>query len=359
MKTVFKSAVSQIHADESLKQKTRQYLTAQLAVPAAGTVRAKRTFPKRLAVAACAAVFLCAATVSAYAYYRTPVSYLSLDINPSVELGVNHFGKVVSAEAYNADGTTILSGQDVDNLDVKDAVSTLVKSAAQKGFVAKDGSTVIAVTSETDDGTTATELENDAAQGADDAVKAEGETATVDKENVALERRDEARKLGITPGKLNLIQKLQKLDPSITVAEYKDAKVTDIMKEFTELKKAAHKNQANKGDDSAPAADGSQAASSEASEAPEAQNGQPADKGKQNAAGKSQASPNSTLPDSPTAPQTGNNGNVQKSDNADQNAKGATGNAGKADTAGNNGAANGNAAQNKANGQQKADAHKK
>lgn len=362
MQTVFKSAVSQIHADETLKQKTRQYLAAQLAAPAAGTARAKRAIPKRLAIAACTAVFLCAATVGAYAYYRTPVSYLSLDINPSVELGINHFGKVVSAEAYNADGKTILNGQDVDNLDVKDAVSTLVKSAAQKGFVAKDGSTVIAVTSETDDGTTAAELEDDAAQGADDAVKAEGRTATVDKENVALERRDEARKLGITPGKLNLIQKLQKLDPSITVAEYKDAKVTDIMKKFTELKKAAQKNQPKKDDSSAPAGDGSQTSPGKsAQDAPEAENGRPADKAKQNTAGKNQVSPDSSSPVSSDSPSARGNGNTQKSDNADQNAQKPTDNGAKSNNDQTNKAANGNAAQNanKANGQQKANTNKK
>lgn len=346
MQTVFKSAVSQIHAEETLKQRTRQYLAAQLAEPAADATRAKRTFPKHLAVAACTAVFLCAATVGAYAYYRTPVSYLSLDINPSVELGVNHFGKVVSAEAYNADGTTILNGQDVNNMDVKDAVSTLVKSADQKGFVADDGSTVIAVTSETDDSTAATELEDSAAAGADDAVKAEGKSATVDKENVALERRDEARKLGITPGKLNLIQKLQKLDPSITVDEYKDAKVKDIMKEFTQLKKAAQKNQASKGDGSASTVDGSQTASSESKQdAPEAQNGDNAGKGNLNAAGKSQDSPDSSSPDSSVNPSVEGNGNAQKSENAK-----------KPDTAGNSEKTvtgdNGN------KGQQKANAHK-
>lgn len=355
MKTVFKSAVSQIYADEYLKQRTRQYLVTQLEAPAAGKVRARRAFPKRLAVAACTAAFLCAATVGALAYYRTPVSYLSLDINPSVELGVNHFGKVVSAEAYNADGSAILSGQDVNNLDVKDAVSALVKSAAQKGFVAKDGSTVIAVTSETDDSTTAAELENDAAQGADDAVRAEGKTATVDKENVALERRDEARKLGITPGKLNLIQKLQKLDPSITVAEYKDSKVTDIMKEFTQLKQAAQKNQSNKGDDSASVGDGSQTSSGESTQdASEAEN---QGKENQNAAGKSKGNPDSALPDSSTKPFEGkSNENTQKSDNAGQNTQGQ-----KSDNDQNTRGTAGNAAQNsnKASVQQKANTHKK
>jgi hypothetical protein len=247
METIFKSAVNHIHAKENMKRKTEEYLMDNLSAISAAPnqVRKKSLLMKRVIAVACSAVFVCGTSLGAYAYYKTPTSYLSLDINPSVELGVNAFGKVVSAMAYNNDGKTILDGQNVMGSSVKSAVSTLVKSAAQKGFVAKDGSTVIAVTSETDNSSTATDLEDAAAQGADSAVKSEGDTATVQKENVALERRDEARKLGITPGKLNLIQKLQALDPSITVDEYKDAKVTDIMKKSVELKKASLSNQSS------------------------------------------------------------------------------------------------------------------
>lgn len=249
METIFKSAVNCIKANENLKRKTGEYLMKNLtAMPSASNpIRIKRPVVKRAIAAACTAVFVCAASIGAYAYYKTPASYLSLDINPSVELGVNPFGKVVSAMAYNNDGKTILDGQHVMGSNVKNAVSTLVKSAAQKGFIAKDGSTVIAVTSETDNSATAAELQDAAEQGADSAVEAEGDTATIVKDNVALARRDEARKLGITPGKLNLIQKLQALDSSITVDQYKDAKVKDIMKKFVELKKAASPNQGKDG----------------------------------------------------------------------------------------------------------------
>ena len=183
-----------------------------------------------------AAAIVCSFSIGGYAYYKAPVSYLSLDINPSVELGLNAFNKVVSASAYNEDGKTILEGQDVINEDVKDAVSTLVKSAAEEGFIADDGSTVIAVTSETDDEDAAKEMENDAEEGANGAIAESSNAAVVVKENVALARRDEARTLGITPGKLNLIQKLQAIDPAIKVEDYKDAKVTEIMKKFVELK---------------------------------------------------------------------------------------------------------------------------
>lgn len=249
METIFKSAVNHIRVKENTKRKTEEYLMKNLTL-VSNPVRTKNSPMKRVIAVACTALFVCAASIGAYAYYKTPMSYLSLDINPSVELGVNAFGKVVSAMAYNNDGKTILDGQNVFGSDVKNAVNTLVKSAAQKGFVAEDGSTVIAVTSETDNSTTAAALQDAAEQGADSAVKSEGETATVQKENVALERREEARKLGVTPGKLNLIKKLQALDSSITVDDYKDAKVTDIMKRFVELKKATQTNQGNESSNS-------------------------------------------------------------------------------------------------------------
>jgi hypothetical protein len=191
-------------------------------------------------------------SVAAVSYYKTPASYLSLDINPSVELGVNGFGRIVSATAYNSEGTVILNGQNIMDADVESAVHTLVKSAAQKGFVAQDGSTVISVTSETDNTSDAIELEDAAAQGAETAIKSEGKTATISRDHIPLKKRDEAKKLAITPGKLSLIRKLQALDPSVTVSEYKNAKVTDIMKRIDELKNPADTDGNDTKDNSAP-----------------------------------------------------------------------------------------------------------
>ncbi|MBW7572071.1 anti-sigma-I factor RsgI family protein [Caproiciproducens faecalis] len=250
METIFRAAMNHIRAKEDLKRNTKAYLIASLnASPAATKSRSARSVRQRVVIAACTVFFVCAMSAATVAYYKTPASYLSLDINPSVELGVNGLGRIVSATAYNSDGTTILNGQNIMDADVKSAVHTLVKSAAQKGFVAQDGSTVISVTSETDDASTAIELENAAAQGAETAIQSERKTATISKDHVPLEKRDEAKKLALTPGKLSLIQKLQALDPSVTVSEYKDAKVKDIMKRINELKKLAKANSSAPEDD--------------------------------------------------------------------------------------------------------------
>lgn len=355
METIFKSAVSRIKAKENTKRKTEEYLMERLSgiTSASDSTRIKRPLMKRVAAAACAAVFVCAASLGAYAYYKTPASYLSLDINPSVELGVNTFGKVVSAAAYNGDGKTILDAQNVTGADVKDAVSTLVRSAAQKGFVAEDGSTVIAVTSETDSSATAAALQDAAAQGADSAVKSEGDTATVQKENVALARRDEARRLGITPGKLNLIQKLQALDPSITVDAYKDAKVTEIMKKFVELKKAALSNQAG---------DGSTSSLSSASENPAAASQSSSSESGEKTAAQSHAQPVSSkaVPNaakkSGTSSSTSSTASIRSANNSNTDASTHTDAGKSADAAnGSNKGTDGNANY----GQNVADTHKK
>ena len=254
MITRFKSALNQIKAEDALISKTEVYLKDSLTKNRNSKINKFinwRLLPvkKKLAIATCclAVILTLGGGSGVYGYYQTPVSYLSLDINPSVELGINISGRVVKVEGYNDDGKNILIGINVKGSDAKTAVDTLVKSAVNKGYIAKDGSSVISLTSETDDKNTATNLETEAEAGAKEALTTSGEKAEVLKDNVALARRDEARKLGITPGKLNLIQKLQKVDPAATVDQYKDAAVKDIMKAIQNNTDKGAVNNANNG----------------------------------------------------------------------------------------------------------------
>jgi hypothetical protein len=175
-------------------------------------------------------LFVAGGSTGAYAYYKTPVSYLSLDSNPSVELGVNAFGEVVKAESYNVDGEKILNGIEVTGLNVKEAVKNLIESVADNGYIADDGSTIISLTAETNNINRGMNIENDAECGADAALQNTYRNAYIQTDNVSLSMNEEARVLGITPGKLNLIKKIQSLDPTVTVEQYKDSSVKNIMK---------------------------------------------------------------------------------------------------------------------------------
>jgi hypothetical protein len=245
---VLKRALDRVHADDALKQRTVDYIK-NIDANVISIDDVKKRYNKRpavmrrLVIAACAAVVLCVLPIGGYAVYKTPTSYVSVDINPSVELGINAFGKVVSVTPYNADGEIVLGGLDLMNKNVESAVRLIVRSASQNGFIKDDGSTFISVTAETDSDTQARQLEADAETGAQDAIDQENDAATVETEHIGLDRRDDAIALGISPGKLNLIEKLQALDPAITVDAYKDATVSDIQKKFVELKKETQQNQ--------------------------------------------------------------------------------------------------------------------
>lgn len=185
-------------------------------------------------------IILLGASISCFTLLKTPVSYLSIDINPSVELGVNRLNKIVSAKGFNNDGEMILNGKDLINSSVTEAVNTLIKSASDKGFIASDGSTVVSLTSETDNKSLADQLTNYAIDGAMKAVKENGSTIIVRKDSVPLSSREKAEKLGLTAGKLNIIEKLQALDPSVTVDQYKDAKITEIDNKIKNLEKSSN-----------------------------------------------------------------------------------------------------------------------
>ncbi|BCZ48148.1 hypothetical protein psyc5s11_42150 [Clostridium gelidum] len=200
-------------------------------------------FMKRKIALALGACMILGSGGGAYAYAKTPVAYVSMDINPSVELGVNAFDKVVSVEAYNKDGEKILEGTNLINSNVSDAVSTVISNAISDGYITKDATTTttaavaVEITTSTDKENVATKLNESLKEVAEVTLDNNNMDVEVETENVALARRDEARKLGLTPGKLNLIQKLQALDSTIDVEDYKDSSVKEIQKKTKELRK--------------------------------------------------------------------------------------------------------------------------
>lgn len=177
-----------------------------------------------------------------------PYMYVSLDVNPSIEYSVNHLNRVLSVRGVNGDGSDILNGVDLKSKPIGDAVKETVRQISAKGyFDGSDPGAVEITTSEASGGATqdsdilARNLQNEAQTATAD----EGKTVDVEAESVGLDRVKEARELGISPGKLNLIQKLQASsdDPSsITVDDWKDKPVKDILKTIKDNRKAGQKN---------------------------------------------------------------------------------------------------------------------
>ena len=192
-----------------------------------------------LASAAAAVVMMCGVTAWAYC---TPYSYVSLDVNPSIEYSVNRFNRVLSVKAVNGDGEKILADLDLNNKTIDEAVQDTVGQIDKAGYFTTEdpGGIVIATSSENeqDSQKLAADLQTTAEQAVEDTTT----PVEVEAVSVGYERVQEARALGTTPGKLNLVQKLQaSMDnpDSFNVQDWLKKPVKEIMKAIKTAKKAS------------------------------------------------------------------------------------------------------------------------
>lgn len=137
----FQKSMSEIQATDDLKKNTLQYLKEQQEKKA--LVRSHHVL--RYALAAVCLLLLLGS--GGYSVYRQPVSYISIDVNPSIELGINRFGKVVSAEAYNEDGQSILQHVSLKNISYIQAINRLLADESDHHFLREDSLLVFTVIS--------------------------------------------------------------------------------------------------------------------------------------------------------------------------------------------------------------------
>ncbi len=204
MDTHFKSALNQIKADPKLIMKTERLLIESRQIH----IKERRlpfTMKRSLTVASMI-LMLFVFSLGIFAAYTSPVAYVSVDINPSIELSLNVFNKVIEAFSYNKDGTAILDSLSLKGKTVDDAINTTVNSAIEKGYILSDGSTVILITSETKKLKLSNTIDKLARDGATSALNSMKKTAVIQSEHMNVQLRSEAANYNLSPAKYNLIR---------------------------------------------------------------------------------------------------------------------------------------------------------
>ena len=116
-----KEAFEQVQAESGLKDRTKAYVSRKTgSYRRAGTAKYK----------VLASAFACVALLlfGGYWLYFTPTVEISIDVNPSIELGVNRFNRIVSLESYNEDGQALLDSLDIRFTEYSDAVTQIIES---------------------------------------------------------------------------------------------------------------------------------------------------------------------------------------------------------------------------------------
>jgi hypothetical protein len=235
----FKDYMNQVKAEDSLKEETKSYVIQALREPKSLPKRSKKNLPQVWMIASLAACVLLASV--SYGYYSTPLHYLNLDINPSVELGINFLDRVVTTHAFNPEGEQLLQANPLNHLPLQTAVSLLVERASVNGYLAADGSTTIALTAISDQ---TRALEKIAAQGefgANLGLAATQSHAQLYHAQMSLQQRTQAMNTGISPGKYQMIGRLQELDPEQKMEQWQDRTYGDILKQAQKIMEQRNK----------------------------------------------------------------------------------------------------------------------
>ncbi len=179
----------------------------------------------RKAAALAAACFMMLISMVSYQYF-TPVNYINIDINPSIELSANCFGRVISAKAVNTDAQAILAGFSDKNKTIGEAVEQILASLAQKHYFEQNAILMITVSGGKEEEISRIEdnIKTIAQQKtADTTAKVVTCTSTLDKHQTA-------QALNISTGKLLLIEDVQKNRQDISADDLTQMPMKDIFK---------------------------------------------------------------------------------------------------------------------------------
>lgn len=257
MSDKLKKAFDSIHADEELKEKTRQYLRTK--TNDYQTERRKTGHFYRL-VPVMAGLFLIVLGFSGYQIYTTPTSVISIDVNPSLELGVNRFDKVVSVEGYNKDGKILADSVDVKYENYKSAVDEIINTDTIQKCLAENELLSITVIGDNED-----------QKG---KILSDMEQCTSGNENMSCHASNsedvhEAHDHGISYGKYQAYLELKKLDPEITLDEVKGM----TMREIQNLIQSFSGNQTGNGQGNGNQTENSNALKNDSTDCEEEKNG--------------------------------------------------------------------------------------
>lgn len=209
-----KDVFDQVQAEEDLKEKTRAFLARKTR-----GYKKSRTINYKYLIPAAACLIFVLFAFGGYWLYFTPTADISVDINPSIELGINRFDKVVSVSSYNDDGQELLDSINIKYMDYTEAVDQILASENIAALL--DNDAVMTITVVCSDGSQSARL----LSGVESCTEGQKNTHCycADSDEVS-----QAHHLGLSYGKYRAYLELQALDPDITPEEIQGMTMREI-----------------------------------------------------------------------------------------------------------------------------------
>lgn len=213
MSDKWKSAFDQIHAEDELIEHTKEYLSQRVYRRKTAQHHLFRRFS--MAAAGLAALFF----IGGSWIFLTPTAYISIDINPSLELGINRFDRIVFVESYNEDGEDLAESLDVTFMDYNDALEEILSDQSIGDYLSQDA--LMSLTVAGDDEAQYSEILDTVEACASGRKNIRCHSGSTDEMH-------EAHDAGVSFGKYRAYLILKDLDPSVSLDDVRDLTMREI-----------------------------------------------------------------------------------------------------------------------------------
>ncbi len=154
--------------------------------------------------AAAASLFLAIGGGAAYAY-SVPQSYVSIDMESSIEFEVNIFNYVINATGVNNDGKAVLEKVEIAHKSMERAIEIIISQAEIDGYITPGEETVVIGVHSSNEDTQQKVMERATLQVEKSLDNLEVSTAVSIKQ-VSTQTIEMAKEMGTTGGKLELVE---------------------------------------------------------------------------------------------------------------------------------------------------------
>lgn len=186
--------------------------------------------------------------------YQKPYAYIDVDINPSVEITTNWFQRIIQVKAFNTDGENIIRELSLKHQPLDTGINALLDEVDKQGYLQDKEKSAVLFTVSGQNTNDVQEIQKEIREVAEPKVKEINPDAVVYMEEMEITEVEaqqnkvtEGSSPAASPGKLHLIDKLQKVEPDIKPEEYFSKPVKAIM----DAVKAARKDEKETSKDTA------------------------------------------------------------------------------------------------------------
>lgn len=220
MNNRLKKAFDQIHAEEDRKIRTKAFLAEKMT-----QTSSSKHMARRLSIAFACVLFVFVGALGGFAYF-TPTCAMSIDVNPSIELSINCFDRVIAVTGYNEDGQTVAQTLEVKHLSSKQALEKILADERITEYLNEGEEMAISVTG------------SDEKQAQALLQTAQGCTknhANIDCYQANPDNVETAHAEGISFGKYQAFLELQALTDQFTIEDVKNMTMKEIKNKISEL----------------------------------------------------------------------------------------------------------------------------